>query len=577
MPEYTSISSALTTPAAAANNSLFAGRSPAQNSYKDFLRVLPIQCKLSIGSVNDPLEDEADAMADKVMRMPEPNFIQRKCAHCEEEENLQRKSLIPFIQKKANENSTASNVISSQIRSTKGSGNRMTGTTKSFMENRFGADFSHVNIHTGSYASQLSNQLNAQAFTVGNDVYFNEGKYQPESSEGKHLLAHELMHTIQEGGNESKSIRRVPAGCVGQGYTPLQPAAGTNPQASWTKLIIPAPPGSTDKDKQDHAKASIPLFLQTSSGQWMITQLDNIFSTTKGCKNVKIELKFVDKTSDKSTAWGLTTNDGDPTNLYPCDQVNSYTVEIVYRLPETNVIGEYDTAEAEMADTLQHEFGHVWFVNTYGQPMPGGGYTTGHGNLDLDPKNIDPRLCAVILSISQELYAMQEEARRHAVKTEETENKTPGDLNKRPDVDLPGISPSASKIRVLGLQATAKAGVQKGGPFMGLIDIEAVLGKATSFHLGARLIMTDAGKLLPGVFLGGRFMNDSPVFVDIDAGIIFQAPDSRASAFFGGGLGYEFKKDGFRPFVEIGGWVVADPSANSGADYVGTVGIGGRY
>ena len=45
------------------------------------------------------------------------------------------------------------------------------------MESRFGADFSNVNIHTGSYAVQMSKELNAQAFTVGNNIYFNEGKY----------------------------------------------------------------------------------------------------------------------------------------------------------------------------------------------------------------------------------------------------------------------------------------------------------------------------------------------------------------------------------------------------------------
>ena len=60
----------------------------------------PLQRKLSVGAVDDPLEDEADNMADKVMRMPEPNFIQRKCAHCEEEEKAQRKPLESFIQKK---------------------------------------------------------------------------------------------------------------------------------------------------------------------------------------------------------------------------------------------------------------------------------------------------------------------------------------------------------------------------------------------------------------------------------------------------------------------------------------------
>src|SRR6478735_1458889 len=74
---------------------------------------LAIQRKLSIGAVNDPLEHEADAMADKVMRMPEPNLIQRKCSHCEEEEKMQRKPLTSFIEKKQAEgNNTVSDTIS---------------------------------------------------------------------------------------------------------------------------------------------------------------------------------------------------------------------------------------------------------------------------------------------------------------------------------------------------------------------------------------------------------------------------------------------------------------------------------
>jgi hypothetical protein len=63
-----------------------------------------IQSKLSVRLPNDPFEHEADAMADKVIRMPEQSFIQRKCAHCEEEEKAQRKPLIPFIKKEASVN-----------------------------------------------------------------------------------------------------------------------------------------------------------------------------------------------------------------------------------------------------------------------------------------------------------------------------------------------------------------------------------------------------------------------------------------------------------------------------------------
>lgn len=173
-----------------------------------------IQCKLTVGAADDPMEHEADAMADKVMRMTEPSFIQRKCAYCangETDENLQRKPLVTFIQKKENTGGTAaSDPVVHQINATRGSGNSMDGSTKSFMESRFGADFSEVKIHTGNEAIQLSQELNAQAFTVGNDIYFNEGKYSPATSEGKQLLAHELVHTVQQGGSglNRKMIQR---------------------------------------------------------------------------------------------------------------------------------------------------------------------------------------------------------------------------------------------------------------------------------------------------------------------------------------------------------------------------------
>ncbi len=160
---------------------------------------MSLQCKLSIGSVNEPLETEADSMADKVMRMPEPAFVQRKCANCEEEE-VRRKPLASFIQKKGNDSGMiASDTVTQQINSSRGRGSRMDGGTQSFMESRFGTDFSGVSIHTSSEAVQMSRELNAKAFTVGNDVYFNEGQYNPGTAEGKHLLAHELTHTVQQG------------------------------------------------------------------------------------------------------------------------------------------------------------------------------------------------------------------------------------------------------------------------------------------------------------------------------------------------------------------------------------------
>jgi Domain of unknown function (DUF4157) len=195
-----------------------------QGGDKEALQGISIQRKLSIGSVNDPLEDEADAMADKVMRMPERPFVQRKCAHCEEEKTIQRSplaaSITPFIQAKGGDGGTASNTVTQQINATRGSGSSMDRPTQSFMESRFGTGFSNVKIHTGDYAVQMSRELNAQAFTVGNNIYFNSGKYNPSSESGKHLLAHELTHTVQQGGTQAGMVQRAeidddPANCTG--------------------------------------------------------------------------------------------------------------------------------------------------------------------------------------------------------------------------------------------------------------------------------------------------------------------------------------------------------------------------
>lgn len=173
--------------------------------------------KLKIGSPNDPLELEADQMADKVMRMPKSNVqvsgsgldIQRKCSGCEDEA-LQRKPIASFIQRVSSVaiGETASNSFSSNLNANKSSGRPMDSSTQGFMSERFGADFSSVKIHTGSKANELSDQIQAKAFTTGNNIYFNQGEYSPETTNGKHLLAHELTHTIQQGGTKTESIQR---------------------------------------------------------------------------------------------------------------------------------------------------------------------------------------------------------------------------------------------------------------------------------------------------------------------------------------------------------------------------------
>lgn len=125
----------------------------------------------------------------------EENVQQKK------EEEKQGKDEDKQIQKRSagNANPTDNSNLESNLNSSKGGGSPLSGKVKTEMESGIGADFSNVRIHNDANAVQMNKQLGAQAFATGNNIYFNEGKYNPNSKDGKHLLAHELTHTVQQG------------------------------------------------------------------------------------------------------------------------------------------------------------------------------------------------------------------------------------------------------------------------------------------------------------------------------------------------------------------------------------------
>lgn len=151
-----------------------------------------IQPKLTVNEPNDIYEQEADEMADKVMRMadlstnqdlsfsPVNNNLQRKCHACEEEEEK-------HIHRKENgiAGGHESHGLDSYVGALGASGERMTVGSRSFFEPRFGHDFSDVKIHTGSAAAQSAQSINALAYTTGNNIVFNEGQYAPETTSGQ--------------------------------------------------------------------------------------------------------------------------------------------------------------------------------------------------------------------------------------------------------------------------------------------------------------------------------------------------------------------------------------------------------
>ena len=137
-------------------------------------------------------EEEEETMQTSIQRQEEEEaqtMLQKQGE--EEEEAMQAKS--------AQTTTPAPADLSTRLHSRKGQGDALAPPVQNEMESHFAADFSQVRVHTDSEAASMSQSINAQAFTHGNDIYFNSGKYDTSSNAGKHLLAHELTHTVQQG------------------------------------------------------------------------------------------------------------------------------------------------------------------------------------------------------------------------------------------------------------------------------------------------------------------------------------------------------------------------------------------
>jgi outer membrane protein OmpA-like peptidoglycan-associated protein len=179
-----------------------------------------IQRKLAIGQTDDPLEHEADRVADQVMRMPAPVSglssappqVSQKCAACEEESRvgggpLRRQQAVPSA---IHDHREAPPIVHEALRAP---GMPIPTHALADMEQRFGHDFRRVRIHSGSRAEASARAVGALAYTAGHDIVFSDGHYQPETDNGRRLLAHELTHVLQqsEGDGGKCQLQRQPA------------------------------------------------------------------------------------------------------------------------------------------------------------------------------------------------------------------------------------------------------------------------------------------------------------------------------------------------------------------------------
>lgn len=142
---------------------------------------------ISVSAPGDQFEREADRAAAQVMRMPTP---------------------VP-----SNDTDSPPIVTSDLERSIQGKaakGQPLPAEHRKFFESGFGRDFSQVRVHADSSSAEMSKRLDAEAFTFGNNIFFNSGRYAPDRPDGRHLLAHELAHVVQQNsGTVGRQIQRA--------------------------------------------------------------------------------------------------------------------------------------------------------------------------------------------------------------------------------------------------------------------------------------------------------------------------------------------------------------------------------
>ncbi|KYC43627.1 hypothetical protein WA1_00180 [Scytonema hofmannii PCC 7110] len=193
----------------------------------------PIQAKLTLGAVGDKYEQEADRVAKQVVNqiqtsqltsttqtpsvqrdmMAQENKLQMKPA-----DTIQREGVLDeenelgvnaLLQRSATvDGGTITPDLETSIQQARGRGQPLPDNIRQPMEQAFGADFSGVKVHTDAQSDGLNQAVQAKAFTTGQDIFFRQGKYNPGSSIGQELLAHELTHVVQQTQGQIQSVQR---------------------------------------------------------------------------------------------------------------------------------------------------------------------------------------------------------------------------------------------------------------------------------------------------------------------------------------------------------------------------------
>ena len=222
-----------------------------------------LQRKLTIGASNDPLEQEADRIADQVLAAPAHHAVS---------------GAPPRIQRYAGQATGETGTVPLSVDRVLASGGRpLDPGLQQDMGRRFAHDFSRVRVHTGGAAEQSARDVNAHAYTVGQNIVFGAGQFAPESTPGRRLMAHELTHVVQQSGVDGVgAIRSHGNRCLSPVYLP-QPTLQRKPDAE----------AKTDVESNDKLPKAPPPTKLAPEGAGLAQNVERIVIS---CQDMKLRL-----------------------------------------------------------------------------------------------------------------------------------------------------------------------------------------------------------------------------------------------------------------------------------------------
>jgi Domain of unknown function (DUF4157) len=274
-----------------------------------------LQRKLTIGASNDPLELEADRVADLVMAASTNSVV----------------SSAPIsIQRFTGQTSGQSEMVApASVESVLSSpGSPLELGLQEDMSQRFGHDFSRVRVHTGDDAARSARDVDAKAYTVGHNLVFGDGWFAPRTHEGKRLIAHELTHVIQQSGSGENHLSKDKI----HAHSLISYSANIS-----TGLLL-----QRQSTKAPNLSIRSPLFEET------VTVLSDFAAANSGRSLTIGELALI-------RGIFRTSIDYSPVRLIPSDILEYRTVGNSIWVPQN-----FSIQNPDMAQTLVHEMTHIW-------------------------------------------------------------------------------------------------------------------------------------------------------------------------------------------------------------------------